>query len=66
MTKVGVLGAGQLGRMLIQEAINFNVGIHCLDPDKNAPCHQIASSFTKGSLNDYETVMFFGKDKDCL
>ena len=64
--RLGVLGGGQLGRMLIQEAINLNVKVHCLDPDKNAPCSEIASTFTHGSLNDFDTVYAFGKDKDVL
>lgn len=64
--RLGVLGGGQLGRMLIQEAINLNVKVHCLDPDKQAPCSEIANSFTHGSLNDFETVYNFGKDKDVL
>lgn len=64
--KIGVLGGGQLGRMLIQEAINLNVHIHCLDPDKNAPCSKIATSFQQGSLNDYQTVLEFAKDKDLI
>lgn len=64
--RLGVLGGGQLGRMLIQEAINLNVKIHCLDPDPQAPCSEIASSFTVGSLNDFDTVYQFGKDKDLI
>ena len=64
--RLGVLGGGQLGRMLIQEALNLNVKIHCLDPDENAPCSEIASTFSVGSLNDYQTVLDFGKDKDVL
>jgi 5-(carboxyamino)imidazole ribonucleotide synthase len=64
--KIGVLGGGQLGRMLIQEAINLNVQIHCLDPDINAPCFEIATSFQQGSLNDYQTVIDFAKDKDLI
>lgn len=64
--RLGVLGGGQLGRMLIQEAINLNVKIHCLDPDKQAPCSDLATTFTVGSLNDFETVYAFGKDKDVI
>ncbi|MGV3632113.1 MAG: 5-(carboxyamino)imidazole ribonucleotide synthase [Bacteroidota bacterium] len=64
--RLGVLGGGQLGRMLIQEAISLNVKIHCLDPDPQAPCSEIASSFTVGSLNDFDTVYTFGKDKDLI
>lgn len=64
--KVGILGGGQLGRMVIQEAINYNVHIHCLDPDPKAPCEPIAHSFTTGKLTDFDTVMAFGEDKDVL
>jgi len=65
-TRIGILGGGQLGRMLLQEAINLNIHLHCLDPDENAPCSKIAHSFTVGSLTDYETVLAFGKDKDLI
>jgi 5-(carboxyamino)imidazole ribonucleotide synthase len=64
--RLGVLGGGQLGRMLIQETINYNVHIHCLDPDVNAPCKDIAHSFTAGKLTDFDTVYEFGKNKDVL
>jgi 5-(carboxyamino)imidazole ribonucleotide synthase len=64
--KIGVLGGGQLGRMMIQSAIDFNFNVHVLDPDTNAPCKDIATSFTAGALTDYDTVYAFGKDKDVV
>lgn len=64
--KIGVLGGGQLGRMMIQSAIDFNFNVHVLDPDSNAPCKDIATSFTTGALTDYDTVYAFGKDKDLI
>jgi len=64
--RLGVLGGGQLGRMLIQEAINYNVYVYCLDPDPAAPCSHYAHGFTAGSLQDYDTVYQFGKDKDVI
>ena len=63
---VGILGGGQLGRMFIQEALNFDVKVHILDPDLNAPCSSIAHSFANGSLKDFDTVYAFGKDKDVV
>lgn len=63
---IGILGGGQLGRMLIQNAINYNLNISILDPDKNAPCKHIVKNFTNGSLTDYDTVYKFGKDKDLI
>jgi len=65
-TKFGVLGGGQLGRMLIQSAIDYNIDVHVLDPDPNAPCNSLAKSFASGDLKDYETVYQFGKTLDLL
>ena len=64
--KLGVLGGGQLGRMLIQSAINYNQDIHILDPDPNAPCKDIAQQFTVGSLKDYAAVYAFGQQCDVI
>lgn len=64
--KLGVLGGGQLGRMLIQETINYNVNVCVIDPDKNAPCKDIANEFTVGSLKDFDQVYNFGKGVDLL
>ena len=63
---LGVLGGGQLGRMLIQSAINYNQDIHILDPDPNAPCRDIAQQFQVGSLKDFDTVYSFGKNCDVI
>jgi 5-(carboxyamino)imidazole ribonucleotide synthase len=63
--KIGVLGGGQLGRMLIQSGIDFNISFSILDPDKNAPCSLI-SEFTHGKLTDYDTVMKFGSGCDII
>lgn len=65
-THIGILGGGQLGRMLIQAAMNFNLRISILDPDKDAPCKTIADSFQVGSLMDFDTVYAFGKKVDLL
>ncbi len=64
--KLGVLGGGQLGRMLIQSCVNFNVHTSVLDPDSSAPCSGFSNEFRKGSLQDYETVYNFGKQVDLL
>lgn len=64
--KLGILGGGQLGRMLIQDAINYNVTVHVLDPDKNAPCKKLCTSFSVGELSDFDAVYAFGKDLDMI
>lgn len=64
--QIGILGGGQLGRMLLQNAINLNLNISILDPDKNAPCKHLVKSFSVGSLTDYDSVYAFGKGKDLV
>ena len=63
--KIGILGGGQLGRMLIQSALKYDDDFYTLDPDENCSCAHI-SHFTKGNFNDFETVLDFGKDKDVI
>jgi 5-(carboxyamino)imidazole ribonucleotide synthase len=64
--KLGILGGGQLGRMLIQSAIDFNTYIKILDGDAHAPCRPFAHEFVHGSLMDYDTVYAFGKTVEVL
>ncbi len=62
---VGILGGGQLGRMLIQAGIDLNINFKVLDPDAQAPCSLLAP-FTQGKLTDYQTVLDFGSACDLL
>ncbi len=63
--KLGVLGGGQLGRMLIQSGIDFNIPFSILDPDEHAPCSTLAE-FHHGKLTDFDTVMKFGSACDVI
>ncbi len=63
--KLGILGGGQLGRMLIQSGIDWNINFSILDPDPSAPCKSMAE-FTTGKLTDYQTVIDFGKSCDLI
>jgi len=65
-SRIGILGGGQLGLMLLQAAVDWNLDIHVLDPDAEAPCRKIAPYFTQGSLQDFDTVYNFGKDLDVI
>jgi 5-(carboxyamino)imidazole ribonucleotide synthase len=65
-SRIGILGGGQLGLMLLQAAIDWNLDISVLDPDAEAPCSRIAPRFVQGSLQDYATVYAFGKDLDVI
>ena len=60
--KVGLLGGGQLGRMLLQAAIDLDIFIKVLDPDPQAPCALLSSEFVNGSFLDFDTVYQFGQD----
>lgn len=64
--KIGILGGGQLGRMLIQKAIDYNIELSIMDPDPNAPCSKISGEFRTGDLKNYEDVISFGKDLDLI
>jgi 5-(carboxyamino)imidazole ribonucleotide synthase len=63
--KLGILGGGQLGRMLIQAGIDLNINFSVLDPDPQAPCYQIAE-FACGKLTDFDTVLAFGQSCDLI
>jgi len=64
--KIGILGGGQLGRMLLQSAANYNVETFILESGKNPPAASLCHHFIEGDINDYETVYKFGKLVDVL
>jgi 5-(carboxyamino)imidazole ribonucleotide synthase len=64
--KFGILGGGQLGRMVIQEALRLNIDVHIMDSDPLAPCSKIATSFTCGDIKDFQAVYDFGKKLNTL
>lgn len=66
MKKIAVLGGGQLGRMLIRSAIDFNIEVAILDPNPDAPCRKNATEFEIGDLNDFDTVYNFGKKYEVI
>lgn len=64
--RIGLLGGGQLGRMLLQAAIDFDLHVHVLDPDPQASCHRLTPDFRVGSFQDFDTVYDFGKNLDVI
>ena len=64
--KLGILGGGQLGKMLLTETRKLDIQTFVLDPSKEAPCQFGATKFFLGSLMDYDTVYQFGKMVDLL
>lgn len=63
---LGILGGGQLGKMLLQETRKWDIQTHVLDPNPEAPCKIGCNRFETGNLMDFETVYNFGKRVDVL
>jgi 5-(carboxyamino)imidazole ribonucleotide synthase len=66
MTRLGILGGGQLGRMLLQQAANHPVETWVLENDEDCPAAGLCRHFVKGDIRDYEAVLAFGRQVDVL
>ena len=64
--KLGILGGGQLGKMLLFDTRKFDIQTYVLDPSEEAPCKIACDKFFHGDLMDFETVYNFGKQVDVL
>ncbi len=64
--KVGILGGGQLGRMLLQAAANYSVETYILENDENCSSAHLCHHFTKGDITDFTAVYEFGKSLDAI
>jgi 5-(carboxyamino)imidazole ribonucleotide synthase len=64
--KLGILGGGQLGKMLLSETRKFDIQTLVLEPSEEAPARLSCNKFVKGSLMDFDTVYQFGKMVDLL
>lgn len=64
--KIGILGGGQLGMMLLRYAIDFGLQVAVLDKDAEAPCSRYTSGFHLGDPSDYDDVWNFGKGLDII
>ena len=63
---LGILGGGQLGKMLLQVTSRLSIKTNVLDPSNDSPCKEICSEFTKGQLMDFDAVYNFGKNCDLV
>ena len=63
---LGILGGGQLGKMLLYETRKYDIRTIVLDPSADAPCRIACNNFEQGSLMDFDTVYNFGKKADVL
>jgi len=66
MQKVGILGGGQLGRMLLQAAANYPVETYVLENDPDCPSAHLCHHFVKGDIRDFDAVYAFGRQLDAL
>ncbi len=64
--RLGILGGGQLGKMLLYETRKWDVNTKVLDPSADAPCRISCNEFVQGDLLDYQTVVDFGQRLDLL
>ena len=64
--RLGVLGGGQLGRMMIQAATDLDLRVEVMDPSADAPCRHMTHRFVQGDLKDADAVFAFGKDLDVI
>lgn len=64
--KLGIVGGGQLGKMLLQETLRLDIATAVLDPSETAPSRIASNSFSQGSLTDFDTVYNFGKSCDLI
>lgn len=66
MLKAGILGGGQLGRMLLQAAANYPVETYVMENDSNAPAAHLCHHFTKGDIRNFDDVYQFGRNLDAI
>ena len=64
--KLGILGGGQLGKMLCLVASNWNLSTYVLDPSSDCPAASVCTGFSHGNFRNYEDVYAFGKNVDIL
>ena len=64
--KLGILGGGQLGKMMLYDTRKYDIQTYVLDPSNDAPSKISCDHFEQGSLMDYDTVLAFGRKVDVL
>ncbi len=64
--RLGILGGGQLGKMLCLVTSNWNLSTYVLDPSPDCPAAFVCTEFSHGDFRNYEDVYAFGKNVDVL
>ena len=66
MQKIGILGGGQLGRMLLQAAANYPIEPWLMENDAECPAAHLCYHFVKGDIKDFDAVYSFGKNLNAI
>lgn len=66
MKKAGILGGGQLGRMLLQAAANYPVITYVMEKEADCPAAHLCHHFIQGDITNFDDVYYFGKNLDVL
>src|SRR6478672_7723798 len=66
MLKIGILGGGQLGRMLLQAAANYPVETYVMENDPECPSAHLCHHFVQGNITNYDDVVRFGHGLDAI
>ena len=64
--KLGILGGGQLGKMLCLEAARLDIKLHILDKDNTFPAAKLCHEFVEGDFTNYDDVLAFGMKMDII
>jgi 5-(carboxyamino)imidazole ribonucleotide synthase len=64
--KIGILGGGQLGKMLLQAASKFSLSVHIMDNDAHCPAAGCCNTFHKGDITEFQDVLNFGRQMDVI
>ena len=64
--KLGILGGGQLGKMMLYDTRKYDIQTYVLEANPEAPCKIACDVFEQGDLMDFDTVVNFGRKVDVL
>ena len=64
--KIGILGGGQLGKMLCQAGSKLGLNLNILEKDNTFPAFQVTNNFTFGSILSFDDVIKFGENNDII
>ena len=64
--RIGIIGGGQLGKMILDETNKMGIPVSILDPSSDSPCSNLSNNFIQGDFKDYDTILNFGLEHDII